>query len=290
MKPSYKPIIPSESKLFDVIIQSTKKEFHYSWHYHKECELIFILNGHGHRYVGNNIEIFSSGDLVLMGSNLPHCWINEDNTRDHNPHAIVIYLKEDLFEGPWFESSEFNSIRSLIELSKKGIKFNQETSLRLKEKCIALTQLNSIKKFTLLLEILQDLSESSKAEYQLLCIQDFSGDLNPINSERINLIYKYIEDNYDKKISLVDVAEEVFMSAGYFSRFFSKIMKKTFFEFLNEYRITHACKLLIETEKSSSEICYEVGFESIPFFYRQFKKFKGCPPRQYRLNYNKAIF
>lgn len=290
MKPNYKPVIPSESKLFDVIVQATKKEFHYSWHYHKECELIFILNGHGHRYVGNNIEIFSSYDLVLIGPNLPHCWINEDSVREDNPYAIVIYLKEELFEGSWFESSEFSSIRNLLELSKKGIKFNPETSLRLKDKCIRLTQLNSIQKLTHLLEILQELSESTTGDYQLLCEQDFSGDLNPVNSERINKIYKYIEVNYDKKISLKDVADAVFMSAGYFSRFFSKKMKKPFFEFLNEYRISQACKLLIETDKSTSEICYDAGFESIPYFYRQFKKIKDCPPQEYRKNYSKAHF
>lgn len=289
MKPNYKPIPSGESKLFDVVLQANKKEFDYSWHYHKECELIFILNGHGYRYVGNNIEIFSSNELVLLGSNLPHCWINEVNAEEQSPHAVVVYLKEDFFEQPWFESSEFDSIRNLLELSKKGIKFSQGAALRLKGKCKALAKLQPIKRFILLLEILQDLSESSKAEYRLLCDQDFSGVLNPINNERINLIYKYIETNYDKKITLADVAEEVCMSAGYFSRFFSKTMKKSFFEFLNEYKVSRSCKLLIETDKSISEVCYEAGFESIPFFYRQFKKFKGCQPKQYRLNYSGAL-
>ena len=91
-----------------------------------------------------------------------------------------------------------------------------------------------------------------------------------------------------KKISLEDIAKEVNMSEEYFSRYFSKIMKKSFFEFLNEYKINRACRLLIETDKSINEICYKSGFESIPFFYRQFKKFKHCQPKAYRLNYNKA--
>ena len=210
MKLNYRTIIPSESKLFDVIIQATKEEFDFSWHYHKECELIFILNGNGNQYVGDSIETFSTDDLVLIGSNLPHCWVTESNTQEHHhPHAIVVYLKEDLFQGSWFESSEFNSIRDLIELSKRGIKFNQEISLRLKEKCLALTVEHSLKNFTLLLEILQDLSNSPKTDYRLLCKQTFSGDLNSINSERINLIFRYIENNYEKKISLKDVADKI---------------------------------------------------------------------------------
>lgn len=288
MKPNNKPIIPSESKLFDIVIQPTKQEFAYPWHFHKEYELTYILNGRGHRYVGNNVEPFKSDELVLVGSNIPHCWVN-DNTQEHIPYAIVIYFKEDFFEGSWFNSCEFDSIRQLFYLSKKGIKFNLKTSLRFKEKCIVLTELNSMKKLNCLLDILQDLSELTKENYRLLCKQPYSGELNPINSERINSIYRYIERNYDKKISLVDVAEELFMSAGYFSRFFSKQMKKPFFEFLNEYRISQACKQLIETEKTISEICFDVGYDSIPYFNRQFKKIKGIPPQQFRENYKKAF-
>jgi len=288
MKPNYKPIPSGDSKLFEVMLQNNKKEFDYSWHYHKEYELVFILNGQGHRYVGNNFEIFSSYDLVFLGSNLPHCWINEISAEEQSPNAIVLYLKEAFFEQSWFESSEFDSIRNLLEMSRKGMKFSCDAALRQKEKLVELSKLQSIKKLILLLEILQDLSESSKADYRLLCDHDFSGDLNSVNNERMNVIYKYIAENYNKKISLANVAEEVCMSAGYFSRFFSKTMKKTFFEFLNDYKVSRSCKLMIETDKSISEICYDAGFESIPFFYRQFKKFKGCQPKQYRLNYRKA--
>lgn len=289
MKPNSKPILPGESKLIHVSAQTTKEEFDYSWHFHKECELTYIINGNGHRYVGNNVETFLSDELVLLGSNLPHCWVNDSNTREHHPHAIVVYLKEDLIEGSWFSSAEFGAIRNLLELSKKGIKFNPEASLRLKEKCIALTELNSLKKLTSLLEILQDLSELTSDHYCLLCKQPYSGELNPINSERINSIYRFIENNYEKSISLADVAEEIYMSAGYFSRFFSKEMKKPFFEFLNEYRISQACKQLIETEKTIGDICYDVGYVSIPYFNRQFKKIKGCSPQQFRQNYKKAF-
>jgi AraC-like DNA-binding protein len=288
MKPNYKPVLQGESKLFNVILQNNEKEFEYSWHYHKECELVYILNGYGHRYVGNNIDVFASNDLVLLGSNLPHCWINEVEHSTESPSAIVVYLKEDLFSQTWFESQEFGSIRKLLELAGKGIKFSPKIALRLKKKCMELSALQPLKRFILLMEILQDLSEISEINYQILSEQDLSCNLNPVNNERINIIYKYIENNYQKKITLAEIAKAVCMSPGYFSRFFSKTMKKSFFEFLNEYKVNHSCKLLIETDKPISGICYDSGFESIPFFYRQFKKFKGCQPKQYRLNYSKA--
>ncbi|RYZ97863.1 MAG: AraC family transcriptional regulator, partial [Sphingobacteriaceae bacterium] len=98
----------------------------------------------------------------------------------------------------------------------------------------------------------------------------------------------YIESNYDKKITLLMLSQKVFMSEESFSRFFSKVMKKPFFYFLNEYRINMACKMLIGTNEPVSQICYACGYESFPFFYRQFKKFKSCTPQKFRSNYLQA--
>ncbi|MBN8853146.1 MAG: hypothetical protein BGO55_13570 [Sphingobacteriales bacterium 50-39] len=287
MKANYKPIPPDESSLFNVVFQKGKKEFEYPWHYHQEYELTYIPKGQGLRYVGNSVENFLSDDLVLIGSNLPHCWINDPENNEKSADAIVVYLKEDFFAETWLKSYEFEGIRKLLELSGKGIKFSQAVASRLKDKCFELPKLPPLKKFILLMQILQELSESS--EYRLLCEQKFSCDLDPGYRERINKVYKYIDAHYREKISLSDVAGHLCMTPEYFSRSFSKIMKKSFFEFLNEYKISRSCKLLIETDKPISEVCYDSGFESIPFFYRQFKKFKNCQPKQYRSNYFKAF-
>jgi AraC-type DNA-binding domain-containing proteins len=287
MRPNYKPIPADESNLFNVVLQKSKKEFDYPWHYHQECELIYIPSGQGIRYVGNSVENFSDDDLVLVGSNLPHCWINELDQQKNSPNAIVIYLKEDFFDGTWLRSHEFKSINSLLELSGKGIKFGRAVAAQLKDKCLQLPGMPPMQKLITLLQILQELSETK--DYRLLCEQHFSCDLDQGNSERMNVIYSYIDKHYRERISLADVAAQLYMTPGYFSKFFSKMMKKSFFEFLNEYKISKSCKLLLETDKSISEICYDSGFESIPFFYRQFKKFKKCQPKQYRQNYYKAF-
>jgi len=286
MKPHYKPISSDESNLFKAAIQENEKEFEYPWHYHPEYELTYILTSQGVRYVGNSIENFFDDDLVLIGSNLPHCWINTAD-QQQPASAIVVYLKEEFLDKTWMQSCEFEAIRKLLDLSNKGIKFDKAVALRLKEKCFELLKLTSLEKIMLLLQILQELTQTN--EYHFLCEQGFSYELNHSHNERINIVYKYIENHYQKKISLADIAAQVNMSEEYFSRFFSKIMKKSFFAFLNEYKINRACKLLIETDKQISEICYASGFESIPFFYRQFKKFKNCQPKNYRMNYQKAL-
>ena len=284
MKAHYKHIPEVESNLFKSLIQRNNKEFDYPWHYHPEYELTYIISGHGVRYVGNNIENFFEEDLVLIGSNMPHCWINAGD-QQKSAKALVTYLKEDFFDKTWVQSYEFDGIRRLLSLSDKGIKFDKTVALKLRDSIFELLTLSPLDKLLSLLQILQELAQTNK--YHLLCEQGFFYELNSTNNERINIVYKYIQKHYHTKISLADIAAQVNMSEEYFSRFFSKIMHKSFFEFLNEYKINRACKLLIETDRQVSEVCYACGYESIPFFYRQFKKFKDCQPKNYRLKYHK---
>jgi AraC-like DNA-binding protein/quercetin dioxygenase-like cupin family protein len=282
MKAHFRPIPSVESSLIKAVVQENNEDFDYPWHYHPECELTYILSSRGVRYVGNSIENFQEDDLVLIGSNLPHCWINTcDNLEQVS--AIVTYLKEDFYNNSWMRSSEFESIRTLLELSRNGIMFDKSVAFRLKEKCLLLATLPPLEKLILLIQILVELSHTDK--YHILCEQGFAYSLNTTNNARINTIYQYIQKHYHEKMYLRDIAAQVHMSEEYFSRYFSKVMKKSFFEFLNEYKINRACRLLIETDKQVSEICYSAGFESIPFFYRQFNKFKNCQPKTYRQQY-----
>lgn len=284
MKPYFKPIPSDESNLLKAVYQENAKEFDYPWHFHPEYELTYIVSSRGMRYVGNSIENFSEDDLVLIGANLPHCWINSPE-QQQVASAVVVYFKEDFIREGWISSGEFISIRYLLELSNKGIRFDKSVALKLKEKFFELQKLPALDRLILILKILQELAETT--DRQILCEQGFTYELNHTNNERINKVYKYIEANYYKKMSLTDISKQVNMTEESFSRFFSKTMKKSFFEFLNEYKINRACKLLIETDKQISEICYAAGFETIPFFYRQFKKFKNCQPKNYRMLYQK---
>ncbi|MGV8878096.1 MAG: AraC family transcriptional regulator [Sphingobacteriaceae bacterium] len=283
MKPHYKPI-SSDSKLFKVEFQENLKDFYYPWHYHSELELAFILTGKGVRYVGNSIENFYDEELVLLGSNLPHTWNNQGD-KEQPVTAIVVFLKVEFLDKTWMQSIEFDAIEKLLVAMNKGIKVDKESTLRLKPKFFNLLKATAFEKIIILFEILQDLA--TNANYRYLCEQEFTCDLNDIEKKRINVVYDYIQKHHLQQITLADIASKVNMSEEYFSRFFSKTMKKPFFEFLNEYKINQACKLLIETDKQVSEVCYAAGFESVPFFYRQFKKFKNCQPKNYRVNYQK---
>jgi AraC-like DNA-binding protein len=284
MKPALKSVSLMDSRSFKVIKQENKQEFDFPWHYHPEFELTYISNSQGICYVGNNIENFYENDLVLLGSNLPHCWINSGD-QEETSRAVVVYLDKDLVK--WLSDEQFSSIHALFGKSNQGIKFSNSVALKLRSKLYDLLNTDPFEKYITLLQILQELSVTH--DFQLLSQQGFSYELNYANNERINAVYEFVRKNYHKKITLSDVATHVNMSEEYFSRFFSKSLMKSFFTLLNEYRINRACKLLIETDKQISEICYKVGFESIPFFYRQFKKVKNCPPQSYRMKYLDAL-
>jgi AraC-like DNA-binding protein len=282
MKAAFKPVPKENCSLFRVEKQETNQEFDYPWHYHPEYELTFISNSQGVRYVGNNMENFSDRDLVLLGSNLPHCWINSGEVS--STKAIVIFLNEDFVS--WLGKGQFPDIVQLFRNSAKGIKFSKEVALNIEQKLMQILHADEFEKFILLMHILKDLSSQKK--FDLLTQNGYSYELNHSNNDRINSVYQFVSKNFRRKITLAEVASQVNMTDESFSRFFSKTMTKSFFTFLNEYRINSACKMLIETDKSINEICYHSGFESIPFFYRQFKKFKSCQPGSFRANYQRA--
>jgi AraC-like DNA-binding protein len=285
MKPTFKPIPKENCRFFRVEKQETRQDFEYPWHYHPEYELTLVLNHHGVRYVGNNIEHFLDHDLVLLGSNLPHTWINSGTEKD-NPNAYVIFLHDEFIR--WLNNDQFPNIVQLLDRSSQGIKFSKEVALAIKCKLLELFTADQFERCIILMQILKELAATD--DFHLLSTQGFTTELKPTKSDRINTIYQFVSNNYQRKIYLEEVASKVNMSEESFSRFFSKTMMKSFFTFLNEYRISNACKLLIETDKQISEICYKSGFDSIPFFYKQFKRFMNCQPRTFRINYQKASF
>lgn len=285
MKAQYEAITPLTSNSFKAFLQE-KKAFDAPWHYHPEYELTLILSSRGLRYVGNKVERFMEDDLVLMGPNLLHCWKNthQDPTI---ASAIVIQWKEDFLGKGWMENPEFTSIRKLFQASSRGLKFHKSVALHVRKQLLGMLDAPPLEKLLTLLHILNELAQTN--QMQVLCEQNFSSTPDLNDSERINRIYQYVEENYQKKITLATVAAQVNMGEEPFSRFFSKTMKKPFFTFLNEYRVSMASKLLIETDLQVIQVCYTSGYESLPFFYRQFKKFKTYSPQKFRAVYQKLL-
>ncbi|AUP81677.1 AraC family transcriptional regulator [Flavivirga eckloniae] len=274
MKAQFEKIAAPLENSFKSFIYENER-FDAPWHFHPEFELTYIEKGKGIRYVGNNIQKFEEGDFVLIGTNLPHCWKNTE-TNVGDVKSIIFQWDENLLGADWILKSEFSEIKNLLKRASKGIKFPYNIAQRYPERLKSILKQSPFKKMISFLEFLEELSQIK--EFELLCSPNFTPILNRKATNRIETVYHFVRHNYDKKIKLSDVSSLVSMSDEAFCRFFKKSFNKSFFTFINEYRINLACKMLSETNKQVSQIAYECGYESLPFFYKQFQKFMNCSP------------
>lgn len=253
----------------------SKMEFDAPWHFHPEYELTFILKSTGIRYVGNNVSAFEEGDLVLIGSNLPHCWKNEDGSQTES-ESLVIQWKEKVIS----DLPSFKGIRKLLQKSQRGLKIPSHDNMHIVQLMHDVVKTNSLNRYLKLIELLGVISEIK--ELQMLAGDSYSYNLSDSSISRLEAVQSYVRNNYMHKITLFDIATQLSMNEQSFSRYFSKSMNRPFFVFLNEYRVNIASRALLETDKQVAEIAYQCGFESLPFFYRQFKRFKGVSPLHFR--------
>jgi AraC-like DNA-binding protein len=263
-----------------------KDRFDVPLHFHPEYELTYILSSSGTRYVGNSFEEFEENDMVLIGPNLPHCWKNSDPDAQQ-ANAIVVHWDAELIDKRWLEMTAFSEIAQLLALAARGVKFGRSAAGKIRRQLRTLTTLRDFERFHYFLKILHELSQCG--DMRALVMGEDVTRLNYANNERIGVVLEYIRENYAQKITLSQVANEVKMTEEGFSRFFSRVMRKTFVSYLNEYRINRACTMLTETDKQVAAICYESGYDTQPFFFKQFRKFKNCSPGEYRGNYQSEI-
>lgn len=255
------------------------------WHYHPEIELIFVCGGSGKRQIGSNISYFSDGDLVLMGSNLPHCGMTNENT--NNDYEMVIQFKPDFLGENFFELPEMKKISALLEKSKAGIVFSENIKKQIGQQIVVMHESASLEKLMKFLEILDALA--STLDYRILNAGKYYLQTQVEDNERINLIFNYVKDHFKEQITLEQVADLANMRVPSFCRYFKKITNKTFTQFVNEYRITHSLKLLAEQPLSITEVCFESGFNNFSYFNKTFKEYIQKSPSQYRKEFNFLI-
>lgn len=256
------------------------KNFLKVWHYHPELELVVILESTGSRFVGDSIENFKPGEVILIGKNLPHLWLNdkiyfEENNKDLKAKALVIHFNED-FAGGLFHIPEMSGINDLLKRAKRGIKFHDTNII---DKVNGMFKMSEYEKIISFINILKHLSEQNN--HMLLSSTGYINSFNEIRNSKIIKIYEYIMNNFKDEVSLNKVAELASMNPAAFSRYFKNIHKSTFIRYLNEVRIGYACKLLIEDRYTIAEVCYESGFNNISNFNRQFKLLKNMAPSEY---------
>ncbi len=255
------------------------------WHYHPEVELVFIKEGFGNRYIGNHISKFENGDLILLGPNIPHFGyefglqgINEE---------IVVQFKKDLIKSSAEFIPEFQEIRELIHRAKSGLSFYGETKTFVGEQLAKMEQRNPFKRLLRMFKVLQVLAKSK--EYEVLNATGVTLIVQNQDEDRINKVYKYVKENYQSEISLDQISAVALMTIPAFCRYFKKYTNKTFTQFVNEFRIRQAIRIIGLGNKSITEIAGEVGFNNFSHFNKQFKKVTGVTPSAYKKSIYQVI-
>ncbi|OIQ30987.1 MAG: AraC family transcriptional regulator [Bacteroidetes bacterium MedPE-SWsnd-G2] len=248
------------------------------WHFHPEIELSYVNKGKGKRHIGNHISYFNNSQLLLIGANLPHNGFTDRFTSTGS--ETIIQFKEDFLGAHFFKIPEMTVINRLLERAKKGVLFNVETKRTVGPKIQELNSLTGFARIMKFLEILQDLALSE--HYRLLNVDGFAFEAEPQDNAKIDAIFKHINTNFKRTIPLDEIADLVSMTVPAFCRYFKKVTGKTFTKVVNEYRVVHATKLLLESYDSITDISFECGFNNFSHFNKLFKEITGKSASQYR--------
>ncbi|WP_298646536.1 AraC family transcriptional regulator [uncultured Proteiniphilum sp.] len=254
------------------------------WHYHPAIEIMYIISGTGTRFVGDHLEGYAEGDVCMIGPKLPHEWRNDEiyfnKESGLRATCICLFFKKEIFESNLIRLPEMTNIRDLIERSRRGLKFVGESKRRIAYFIERSARNMGARKVAELITLLEMMATTE--EYEVLASVGFTESVNSDDFERFNKVYKYMVANFTTTIKLGDVAALVGLTPTAFCRYFKERTKKTFVEYLNDMRIGHAKKLLIEGKKKISIISMESGFNNLSNFISQFKKSTNMLPSDFQ--------
>jgi AraC-like DNA-binding protein len=248
------------------------------WHFHPELELVYINKAKGKRHIGSHLSYFNNSQLLLLGANLPHSGFADRFTT--NGSETIVQFKEDFLGNDFFTIPETTMIKALFERAKKGLLFHLEVKKIIGPKIEDLINYDGLDLIIKLLDVLKDLATATN--YTLLNADGFAFEVEPQDNKKIDIIFDYVSKNYIEPIPLALISEKVSLTIPSFCRYFKKATGKTFTQFVNEFRIVHATKLLAESPTNITDICFESGFNNFSHFSKMFKNFTGKSPLKYR--------
>ena len=258
------------------------------WHSHSEMELVLVTKSNGTIFVGETMERFKPGDLFLIGSEVPHLWVNDKEYFDKfsklRAEALVVYFNKGLTGNNIFDLPEAKRIKNFLGSIQHGIKFNKETGAKVKKQILKMSGVSDFEKILTLLKIVQILSHDN--DYKIL-----GSPMSLVRKQsdaftKMDKVYEYIHSNFKEEIDQDHLVELVSMNKSSFCRLFKKINRKTVSRYVNEMRVGYACRLLQDNNLSVLEICYESGFNNISNFNRQFRLIKNQSPTEYIRKFN----
>ncbi|MEO0470467.1 MAG: AraC family transcriptional regulator [Bacteroidota bacterium] len=254
------------------------------WHFHPEYELTLIAESHGQRLVGDHIANFEAGDVLLIGPGLPHFMRNDPIFYEKRPHmycrAIVAHFEEGFLGESFFHIPECQSIHHLLTEAKRGIHVYGASAVEVAQQMEQLLGKRGLQRVLGLLDILSRIASSR--ERRCLASRGFTQTMRPAHESKIGEIFQYVFTHFPEDLSVRKVAQQVSLSDVNLCKLIKRHTGKTFSQTLNEVRIGHACRLLIEQDFSITEIAFSCGYSSPSYFNRQFRLQLGLTPKEYR--------
>lgn len=270
-----------------IILKRDVPYFDTPFHFHPECELVYIVSGAGKRIIGDNIEFFGPGDMVFLGPNIPHVWYSDSSfyKKDSTLHSIafVLYFSKEIFGDKFYQLEETQALKALFKKAERGLKINGSSQKYIVSLLEKMNNNDGLKKIVYFLEVLEHLTASQRTE--ALASISYKNSYDTRDNHKIDEVFLYLNKNFMRDISMPEVAGLCHMTPHSFCRFFKNRTKSTFIDFLNDIRISHARKLLIASEEQTiAEIAYLCGYKNLSNFNKLFKIKTKLTPREYKRN------
>jgi AraC-like DNA-binding protein len=270
-------VVPKPDKA-GLIYQVDKVDVFYDkLHQHEEIQLSFIVEGSGTLVVGDTINNYSTGDVLVIGSNLPHVF-KSDSMSLQKSHMLTLFFTKSSFGNSFFELEELKAIQQFFERSKYGFKL-QSNLQEIQDSFLQLESASKLNQFVILLQLLNLIVDS---DYTSLSSFVYDKKYSLVEGDRMRNVFEFTLNNYADNITLDQIARVANMTKTAFCKYFKKRTNKTYIQFLNEFRVEKASKLLQEkSDYSIAEIAYISGFRNISNFNRVFKDCKGTTPSRF---------
>lgn len=261
-----------------LIFQEDKQPILYEFlHQHEEYQISYIKKGEGSLIVGDRVGFYKAGDVIVLGSNLPHVFKSNAKSSSWS-HMLSVFFTETSFGTGFFEIEELKSLRSLFKKAENGFKL-KSTSERAAILIQKIQKASKLDRFLLFLQLLKQLNT---AKFESLSSFISEKKYSDNEGQRMGTIFQYTMNHFREKITLETIAKQAAMTSNAFCKYFKKRTRKTYITFLNEIRIEEACRLLREqTDMSIGEIAEHSGFQNISNFNRKFRQLKQLTPREY---------
>lgn len=270
--------IPKPKRDALIIQEDRQMAFYGVLHRHDELQISYIVEGEGVLIVGDTVSSYSKGDVIILGSNVPHVFKSNEKLKQPS-YMLSVFFTQTSFGTDFFQTEELKSLQSFFKKSENGFKLKNpsEKVIRL---FYSIQKSTKLERFILFFQLLKQLNS---AKYDVLSSFHSEKKYKDTEGQRMGAVFQYTMNHFREKITLEEIAKEAAMTPNAFCNYFKKRTRKTYITFLNEIRVEEACRLLREeTELSIAEIAEQSGFQNISNFNRIFKKIKAIKPIEFK--------